>query len=172
MYFHCLECFYNPPGEEGGQRCCPALPTCKKDEKLNLISLKWQLLSNDVSTGAVRPQEEVMPPLWMIWVWQKVTLDLEELLCFLRNAAECAAGETKFYCLTFPAEVEKLFDNCVIIFRGDTVNPVALYRLSPAVLMCDAPSVFSAKCAPTSGDWLPGVTLSYLYLSVSLLFVF
>lgn len=127
MYLHYLECFYNPPGEEGGQRCCPALPTYKKAEKLHLITLKWQLLRNDVSTGAAKPREEVMPPLWM--AWQKVTLALGQLHFFLRNAAECAAGETKFYCLTFPVEVEKLFDKCVIIFMGATVNPVPLDRL-------------------------------------------
>lgn len=69
----------------------------------------------------------------MIWVWQKVTLGLKEWLCFLRNAAECAAGESKLYCLAFPAEVEKLFDNCVILLMGSPVNPVPLCRLS---LLC------------------------------------
>lgn len=120
------------------------LPSPPVRKLKSLITWKWQLLTNYVSTGAVKPWEEVMPPLWMIWVWQKVTLDLEELLCFLRNAAECAAGETKFYCLTFPAEVEKLSDNCVILFMGDTVNSVPLYRLlcSCVVLsVCSVPNV-------------------------------
>lgn len=86
------------------------------------MSLKWQLLTNDVSTGAVsavKPPGEGDATLVNDLGLAGGDIEFERLaLCFLRNAAECAAEETKFSCLTFPAEVEQLFDNCVNFFCG------------------------------------------------------
>lgn len=138
--------------------------------------MQLQLLTNDVSTGAVsNPWEEEVPPLWTSWVWQKVTLGLKELLSFLRNAELCAAEETKFYCLTFPAEVEKLFDNCVIFLMGNTINPVPLDRLSPAVLRCELWCFQCVQCQMCFHQYHTGwvsIARGCIHLSLSLLFLF